>query len=117
MSALTDFITWLSSIRGDAADGIILVYHEPRKVIPAMLIESLKKYNLLERFKQIVKGFANGFNIAEVKCANTVRAYTLRTLSQSLFNQVSKIFLKYYASYTFYILNNKKVFLYIIILI
>lgn len=91
VSALTDFITWLSSIRGDAADGIILVYHEPRKVIPAMLIESLKKYNLLERFKQIVKGFANGFNIAEVKCANTVRAYTLRTLSQSLFNQETQL--------------------------
>ncbi|OAD57155.1 Maternal protein exuperantia [Eufriesea mexicana] len=87
VSALTDFLTWLSDMSGDATDGIILVYHEPRKVIPAMLIESLKKYNLLERFKQIVKGFANGFNIAEVKCANTVRAFSLRTLSQTLFNQ------------------------------
>ncbi|XP_068983521.1 maternal protein exuperantia [Bombus flavifrons] len=91
VSALTDFLTWLSSIRGDAADGIILVYHEPRKVIPAMLIESLKKYNLLEKFKEIVKGFANGFNVAEVKCANTVRAYTLRTLSQSLFNRENQL--------------------------
>ncbi|CAD1468676.1 unnamed protein product [Heterotrigona itama] len=91
VSALTDFLTWLSSIRGDAADGIILVYHEPRKVIPAMLIESLKKYNLLERFKQIVKGFANGFNVAETKCAGTVRAFTLRTLSQSLFEEEKRL--------------------------
>lgn len=91
VSALTDFLTWLESIRGDATDGIILVYHEPRKVIPAMLLESLKKYNLLERFKQIVKGFANGFNVAEVKCANTVRAYSLRTLTRTLFNQEKQL--------------------------
>ncbi|XP_076755168.1 maternal protein exuperantia [Xylocopa sonorina] len=89
--ALTDFLTWLESIRGDAADGIVLVYHEPRKVIPAMLLESLKKYNLLERFKQIVKGFANGFNVAEVKCANTSRAFSLRTLSRTLFNQEKQL--------------------------
>ncbi|CAK9811822.1 Maternal protein exuperantia [Anthophora quadrimaculata] len=91
VSALADFLTWLESIRGNAADGIILVYHEPRKIIPAMLLESLKKYNLLERFKEIVKGFANGFNIAEVKCANTVDAFTLRTLSRTLLNQETQL--------------------------
>lgn len=87
VSALQDFLTWLESVRGDATDGVILVYHEPRKVIPAMLLESLKKYDLLDRFKQIVKGFANGFNVAEAKYANAVRAYTLRMLSRTLFNQ------------------------------
>ncbi|XP_017893183.1 maternal protein exuperantia [Ceratina calcarata] len=91
VSALADFLTWLESIRGDAADGVILVYHEPRKVIPAMLLESLKKYNLLDRFKQIVKGFANGFNVAEVKYANIVRAYTLRMLSRTLLNQEKQL--------------------------
>lgn len=89
--ALTDFLTWLESIKGDATDGIILVYHEPRKVIPAMLIESLKKYNLLEGFKQIVKGFANGFNVAEVKCTNTVHSFSLRTLSKTLLNQEKQL--------------------------
>ncbi|XP_031837386.1 maternal protein exuperantia [Nomia melanderi] len=91
VSALTEFITWLESIKGDATDGVILVYHEPRKVIPAMLLESLKKYNLLERFKQTVKGFANGFNVAQAKCTNTVRAYTLRALSRTLFNQEKEL--------------------------
>ncbi|CAK9822192.1 Maternal protein exuperantia [Anthophora retusa] len=91
VSALADFLTWLELIRGDATDGIILVYHEPRKIIPAMLLESLKKYNLLERFKEIVKGFANGFNIAEVKCANTVDTFTLRTLSRTLLNQETQL--------------------------
>ncbi|EFN64352.1 Maternal protein exuperantia [Camponotus floridanus] len=83
VSALTDFLSWLETMKGNA-DGVILVYHEPRKVIPAMLLESLKKYDFLDRFKQTVKGFANGFNIAEDKCANMAHIYSLRTLSRTL---------------------------------
>ncbi|XP_032672462.1 maternal protein exuperantia [Odontomachus brunneus] len=84
VSALMDFLSWLENMKGETADGIILVYHEPRKVIPAMLLESLKKYNLVGRFKETVKGFANGFNIAEQKCANSAHVYSLRTLSRTL---------------------------------
>ncbi|XP_078034736.1 maternal protein exuperantia [Augochlora pura] len=89
ISALTEFLTWLESITkiGSKTDGVILVYHEPRKVIPAMLLESLKRYNLLERFKKSVKGFANGYDIAAAKYTSTVRAHTLRALSKTLFNQ------------------------------
>ncbi|KAK2581079.1 hypothetical protein KPH14_006121 [Odynerus spinipes] len=29
VSALIDFLTWLESVKGDATDGIILLYHEP----------------------------------------------------------------------------------------
>lgn len=90
VSALTDFLSWLENVKGDTADGIILVYHEPRKVIPAMLLESLKKYNLVSRFKETVKGFANGFNIAEQKCANSAHVYSLRTLSRTLLKKVRK---------------------------
>lgn len=72
-------------------DGVILVYHEPRKVIPAMLLESLKKYDLVDRFKQTVKGFANGFNIAEDKCANSAHIYSLRTLSRTLLKKESNL--------------------------
>lgn len=92
ISALIDFITWLESVKGDAADGIILVYHEPRKVIPSMLLESLRKFNLLDRFNQTVKGFANGFNVAEVKCADTVRTFSLRTLSRVMLDKVYRSF-------------------------
>ncbi|KYN19454.1 PREDICTED: maternal protein exuperantia [Trachymyrmex cornetzi] len=84
VSALTDFLSWLEIVKENAPDGVILVYHEPRKVIPAMLLESLKKYDLVDRFKQTVKGFANGFNIAEEKCANSIHIYSLRTLSRTL---------------------------------
>lgn len=89
MSALTDFLSWMETMKGNA-DGVILVYHEPRKIIPAMLLESLKKYDLLDRFKQTVKGFANGFNIAEDKCANMAHIYSLRTLSRTLLKKVRK---------------------------
>lgn len=91
VSALTDFLTWLESIKGDSEDGIILLYHEPRKVIPAMLLESLQRYNLVERFKQTVKGFANGFNIAEAKLANSVRIFSLRTLSRTLLKKTEEL--------------------------
>lgn len=89
VSALIDFLTWLESVK-DTADGVILVYHEPRKVIPAMLLESLKKYDLLDRFKRSVKGFANGFSIAEEKYATSAHIFSLRTLSRTLLNKVIK---------------------------
>ncbi|XP_011689040.1 PREDICTED: maternal protein exuperantia [Wasmannia auropunctata] len=91
VSALTDFLSWLETVKENAADGVILVYHEPRKVIPAMLFESLKKYDLVDRFKQTVKGFANGFNIAEEKCANSAHIYSLRTLSRTLLKKEANL--------------------------
>lgn len=90
ISALTDFLSWMETVK-ENADGVILVYHEPRKVIPAMLLESLKKYDLVDRFKQSVKGFANGFNIAEEKCANSAHIYSLRTLSRTLLKKEANL--------------------------
>ncbi|XP_063980934.1 maternal protein exuperantia [Diachasmimorpha longicaudata] len=87
ISAITDFLDWLEEVRSNAVDGVILIHHESRKVIPAMLLASLIKFDLLERFKKTVKGFANGFNIASVKCSDTIRAFSLRTLSRVLLNQ------------------------------
>lgn len=83
---LSDFIQWLEIVKGNAVDGVILVSHEPRKVAAPLLLEALHKYNLLERFSAVVKGFANGYRVAEVKCAKTVRSFSLRTLSRVLLN-------------------------------
>lgn len=83
---LSDFIQWLEDIKGNARDGVILVSHEPRKVAAPLLLEALYKYNLLERFSAIVKGFANGYKVAEIKCAKTVHSFSLRTLSRVLLN-------------------------------
>ncbi|XP_057323152.1 maternal protein exuperantia isoform X1 [Microplitis mediator] len=87
ISALHDFLTWLETVQGDAKDGVILVHHEPRKVIPSLVLSSLMKYKLLDRFKTTVKGFINGFEVASCKCANTLQAFSLRTLSRVLLNQ------------------------------
>lgn len=86
-SALTDFIAWLEANRGDASDGIILIYHEFRKSIPAMLLETLQYYSLLDRFKAVVKGFANGFDIAQSKCSKTTKSFSLRLMSRLLLNK------------------------------
>jgi len=86
ISGLSDFIQWLENIKGNAVDGVILVSYEPRKVAAPLLLEALHKYNLLERFSAVVKGFANGYSMAEIKCAKTVRSFSLRTLSRVLLN-------------------------------
>jgi len=86
ISGLSDFIQWLENVKGNSADGVILVSHELRKVAAPLLLEALYKYNLLERFCAVVKGFVNGYQVAEIKCAKTVRSFSLRTLSRVLLN-------------------------------
>ncbi|XP_045483179.1 maternal protein exuperantia [Harmonia axyridis] len=84
ISALTDFLQWLEENRGDATDGIILIYHENRKAAPGMLLEALRRYELLNRFNNVVKGFANGYEISSSKCGNTTKAFTLRMMAKIL---------------------------------
>ena len=91
ISALSDFIQWLENIKSNVVDGVILISHEPRKVAAPLLLEALRKYNLLERFSAVVKGFANGYAIAEVKCAKTVRSFSLRTLSRVLLDKEEEL--------------------------
>lgn len=91
VSALTDFVVWLEKIREDANnDGIILIYHEIRKISPWILLEVLRKYNLVERFQKVVKGFANTFDIAQAKCENSTKS--LRFMSKVLLTREYKDF-------------------------
>uniref|UniRef100_A0A0A1WT29 Maternal protein exuperantia n=1 Tax=Zeugodacus cucurbitae TaxID=28588 RepID=A0A0A1WT29_ZEUCU len=86
IAALKDFLDWLEALKAKdaASQGIILVYHEERKFIPYMILESLKKYNLLDRFLNTVKSFANGFNLAKTNANESLQHYTLRKLSKVL---------------------------------
>lgn len=83
VSALNEFITWLEErLREDeGSDGVVLIYHEQRKFVPYMVIEALKKYNLLDRFTATVKSFANGFKLAEQKCTKTIKYFSIRQLA------------------------------------
>ncbi|KAK5648868.1 hypothetical protein RI129_003760 [Pyrocoelia pectoralis] len=87
ISALVDFLNWLEANRGDAKDGIILVYHEFRKTSPGLLLEALRRYSLIDRFSEVVKGFANGFNVASVQCINSTKSFSLRVMSRMLLNK------------------------------
>lgn len=93
ISALRDFLVWLEKIRVDAnSDGIILMYHEVRKISPWMLLEELRRYNLVERFQKVVKGFANGFDIAQAKCKSPTNTCSLRLMSKLLLNREDEDF-------------------------
>ncbi|XP_017126449.1 maternal protein exuperantia [Drosophila elegans] len=88
IAALKDFLNWLEQLKakaGSGSDGIVLLYHEERKFIPYMILESLKKYGLLDRFTKTVKSFANSLNLAKASIGDTnSKHYSLRKLSKIL---------------------------------
>ncbi|XP_050514405.1 maternal protein exuperantia [Diabrotica virgifera virgifera] len=92
ISALQDFLKWLETVKGNDVDGIILIYYELRKASPGMLLESLRRHNMIERFQKVVKGFANGFNIAQAKCGNTTKSFNLHIMSKVLLNRGAEHF-------------------------
>lgn len=85
---MKDFLNWLEQLKakaGSGSDGIVLLYHEERKFIPYMILESLKKYGLLDRFTKTVKSFANSLNLAKASIGDTnIKNYSLRKLSKLL---------------------------------
>nr|WRY74154.1 maternal protein exuperantia [Athetis dissimilis] len=82
ISALSDFLDWLEKEKGDGS--VILIYHEPRRLSPTMLLEALTRYKLLDRFKSIVAGFADSYALAADKCKSTVKSVSLRVLARVL---------------------------------
>lgn len=82
-----EFLDWLEEIKGDSK-GVILVYHEHQKVLPSMLLESLERWKLLDRFEKIVTGFVNGCDIVKKRNKNSNDAFSLRSLSRTLLNKV-----------------------------
>ncbi|XP_058836329.1 maternal protein exuperantia [Topomyia yanbarensis] len=89
VSALNEFISWLEERyrEDEGSDGIVLIYHEQRKFVPYMVIEALKKYNLLDRFAATVKSFANGFKLAEEKCSKTIKYFSIRQLAKLVLDE------------------------------
>ncbi|XP_049881182.1 maternal protein exuperantia [Pectinophora gossypiella] len=82
VSALSEFLDWLEKEKGDGS--VILIYHEPRRLSPTMLLEALTRYKLLERFKSIVAGFTDSYALAADKCKATVKSVSLRVLARVL---------------------------------
>lgn len=82
--ALKSFLDWLEERKKVDTDsnGIVLIYHEAIKFAPYMLLEALKKYDLLERFSKVVTGFVDGHALTEAKCVNEAKMTTLRDLAK-----------------------------------
>lgn len=82
--ALKSFLTWLEERKGsdNESKGIVLVYHEPIKFIPFMLLEAYKRYDLLERFSSLVAGFVDGQALTDAKGASENKTSTLRDLAK-----------------------------------
>lgn len=87
ISALTDFLEWLEKVRGDSNVFIVLLCHETYKLNASLLLEALKRYNLLARFSSVVKGFADCHALAKSKCQTSIVQYDLRTLCKVLLNK------------------------------
>jgi maternal-effect protein exuperantia len=85
VSALQDFIAWLSSCRGERA-GVLLVSHEPqRKVLGPLLLEALHKYHLTESFCSVVKGFCNSTEVVSaLGDSATITSLSLRSLCKTV---------------------------------
>lgn len=87
ISALTDFVNWLEERKTVEGRDVIIMYYETYTPAPFILIESLKKYNLLPRFKETVKGFANSFNYIKSKCEKIMLTYSIKNLAKILLNK------------------------------
>ncbi|KAL5286044.1 exu family protein [Megaselia abdita] len=92
-AALKEFLDWVEKIYSADKDsnGVIFIYHEERKFIPYMLLEAMKKYDLLERFFNTAKSFANGYEFAEQKYGSTMKNVSLRQLSKMMFNNTENM--------------------------
>lgn len=89
ISALVDFLNWLEKIRNQepACTGIILLCHETYELAPLLLLEALRRYNLVDRFSELVKGFANCFAFVKQKCEQSVQSFSLKILSKILLDR------------------------------
>lgn len=87
LATLLAFVSWLEKNKGESNDGIILIYHEVKKLVPLILLEILKCYRLYDRFAAVVKGFCNTYIIAKLKCTKTLSFFSIQVLSRILLNE------------------------------
>jgi len=87
ISALKDWMKWLEEIKEDA-DGIILVHHahdQTRDVHVGLLLLALTRYNLVQQFSNIVKGFCNSVNvISDLGDKSVITSLSLRSLCKTV---------------------------------
>jgi len=83
LNALLEHLEQLKAADTDSK-GVIMMFHEQRKFVPYMIIEAMKKYNLLARFMDTVKSFVNTYPVAVEKCGNPMKYFNLRQTAKVL---------------------------------
>lgn len=88
VAALNDFLAHLEKLKqeDDNSQGVVLLFHESRKFVPYMVIEAMKKYNLLQRFFETVKSFVNTHTIAVEKHGSSMKYFSLKEVTKALLN-------------------------------
>lgn len=83
---LKEFLSWLEKCNADTPHslGTILIYNEQRKFVPFMILEAMGKYGLLPRFFSTVKGFADGYAMAEAQLVDAAKYFSLKQLSKAV---------------------------------
>ncbi|XP_054278662.1 maternal protein exuperantia-1 [Macrosteles quadrilineatus] len=87
ISALVDFLQWLEKTKAEGGPGIILLNYETYKLAPSLLLEALKKYQLLDRFREVVKGFGDCYAFVKQKCEATLNSFSLKVVSKVLLDR------------------------------
>ncbi|XP_023175888.2 maternal protein exuperantia-like isoform X2 [Drosophila hydei] len=81
LAGFQKFIAWLEEQSSRESD-IVIIYHEERKFMPLMIVQSLIKFNMLATFSKLVLGFVNTNNIAKSMLSGADRAFlSVRNLS------------------------------------
>lgn len=93
ISAISGFIDWLSQEKKDSTNNpnVLLVCHEAnRKVLIPLLLESLYKFNLMDSFKKVVKGFVNSVYLVEkYGDKSKITSNSLRSLCKTVCNDTN----------------------------
>ncbi|XP_026470753.1 maternal protein exuperantia-like [Ctenocephalides felis] len=85
---LIDFLNWLEEVKSKSdGAGVILLFHEPKKMVSYMLLEALQRHHLFGKFHEIVNGFSNGHALSEEKCSATMKSFNLKVLSRVLLDR------------------------------
>ncbi|XP_014278172.1 maternal protein exuperantia [Halyomorpha halys] len=82
--SLNNFINWLDKC---GTKPVVLMCYEPYEYSPFILLQALKRYELIEKFKSVVYGFANVYAYIKKKCKKSVSSMSLRTLAKILLNK------------------------------
>lgn len=81
---LLDFMNWLKK---HSQKPIVLMCYEPYEFSPYILIQALERYDMLDKFKEMVYGFTHVYSFVKKKCKKSMSSLAIRSLAKVLLNR------------------------------